>query len=763
MTKIHSAAVLGAGTMGSQIAAHLANAGIPVLLLDLDRQTAAAGLNKAKKLTPSPFFTHQVETLISIGGFETDLARLRQVDWIIEAIVEQIDVKRELLAKVETHRSPTTIVSSNTSGISLTSLAENRSNAFRQHWLGTHFFNPPRYLHLLELIPTVDTKTSVIDRISDFASHALGKGIVIAKDTPSFIANRIGIYDVTRILNFFVKGEFTIEEIDAMTGSIMGRTKSATFRTLDIVGIDVLADVALDLTTRLNTEDERLKFKLPLIVEQMVQRGWIGQKSGQGFYKKEIDHEIRKILTLDPSTMLYRKHKTPNLAPLEATKSIDDFRERLRVLFLGNDLVGKFIRATLGQTLLYAANISNEISYSINDIDRAMRWGFGWHLGPFELWDTIGVESILESCDIKETPELIRDLKQTNRIRKFRPGILPPAQPDLQILRRKKEEQPLVKRNDSANLVDLGDGVLAVEFHSKMNTIGQDAIEMLSLGIAEAELNFEALVVGNDDSNFCTGANLTIILTEAQNRHWKEIDLMIKAFQSVVASLRHTTVPVIVSPSGFTLGGGCELSLHGDRLQSASETYMGLVEVKVGLIPAGGGTKELLIRNTSRIPAGAKEPFPYIKHAFELISFAKVSTSALHAKELGFLNDVDGITMNRERLMSDAKLTALELAKKGYQPPQSLHNIKVEGDGVRSALELGIHLAFRAGYISEHDVLIGRKIAKILAGGDLPHSTHVSDQYLLDLEREAFLSLCGETKTQERIAYTLKTGKTLRN
>ena len=771
MTNIHSAAVLGAGTMGSQIAAHLANAGVAVLLLDLDTKTAAAGLKRAQQLRPDPFFARQALDRISLGGFDTDLPKVSTSDWIIEAVVERLDIKQELMARVEPHRGTRAIVSSNTSGIPLASIAEGRSDEFRSHWLGTHFFNPPRYLHLLEVIPTEATQQSVVDLIGRFADHALGKGVVIAKDTPSFIANRIGLYGVMRALELLATGDFTIEEIDAISGPAIGRPKSATFRTTDIAGIDVLAHVARDLSQRLEKEDEQRQFTIPPLVEELLERRWLGEKVGQGFYKKERTPQGSRILTLDPSTMDYRERQSPQLASLDASKSTEDLQERLRSLFLGTDRVGDFLRATLGRTLLYAAEVTPGIAHSVDDVDRAMRWGYGWELGPFEMWDAIGVETILEACAVKESPPLVRDLAAiapagppgARTVKRFRPSLVPPAGPDLQVLRCAKEQRAPVRQNAGASLVDLGDGVLAVEFHSKMNSIGADTVEMLRLGVAEAELNFDALVVGNDAPAFSAGANLLLVLLEAQEENWDEIDLMVRTFQSTVIDLRYSGVPTIVAPAGLTLGGGCEVALHGDRVQAAAETYMGLVEVGVGLVPAGGGTKELLVRNMDRMPTRSVDPLPYVRQAFELIGLAQVSTSAPDAKRLGLLRDVDGFTMNRERLMSDAKTRALALARAGYQPPQPRHDIPVEGDGVRASLELGIHLAWRAGQINDHDALIGRKLASILAGGRLPHPTRVTEQYLLDLEREAFLSLCGEAKTQERMAYTLKTGKTLRN
>ena len=752
MTYIRSAAVLGAGTMGAQIAAHLANAGVPVLLLDLDSQTAAAGLKRTRKLKPDPFFTPDAAQLITTGGFDSDLPRLAGCDWIIEAVVERLDVKQALLARVEPHRGTDAVVSSNTSGIPIADIAEGRSPAFRRHWLGTHFFNPPRYLPLLEVIPTADTGAEVVDRIARFGDLALGKGVVVARDTPGFIANRIGMYGAARALELLADRQFTVEEVDALSGPLIGRAKSATFRTMDIAGLDILAHVAGDLSRRLEGQPERDAFRLPALVDTLIERGWIGEKTGQGFYRKERTPKGSQILTLDPPSLTYRARQAPQLPAVDAARAIDDLPARIRALLRDRGRAGAFTRATLGRTLVYAAQTAPAIAHSPADVDRAMRWGFGWELGPFELWEAIGPEVVLESCGLSEPPEAIRDLDTVRQARG----------PELRILRAARAERPPVRRNAGASLVDLGDGVLAVEFHSKMNAIGGDIVDMLQLGVREAERGYDALVIGNDAAAFSAGANLMLVLLEAQEENWDEIDLMVRAFQSAVIGLRSAGIPVVVAPAGLTLGGGCEIVLHGDQVQAAAETYMGQVEAGVGLIPAGGGTKELLSRAMDRLQAGASDPLPLVQHVFELIGFAKVSTSAADARRLGLLRDTDGVTMNRERLLADAKARALALARGGYHPPAK-RPIPVGGDGVRAALELGVHLARRGRWISDHDALIGRKLAHILAGGAVPHATAVSEQYLLDLEREAFLSLCGEARTQQRMAHTLKTGKTLRN
>jgi 3-hydroxyacyl-CoA dehydrogenase len=759
---IATAAVLGAGTMGAQIAAHLANAGVSTLLLDLTPEVAREGLARARRLRPDPFFTPDTHELVRTAGFEEGLADAARTDWVVEAIVERLDAKRLLFERLESVRRPETIVSSNTSGIPIAALAECRSAEFRRHFLGTHFFNPPRYLRLLELIPTPATDTGVRERLARFADRRLGKGVVVAKDAPNFIANRIGLYGVARILQTLAEGRYSIEEIDAITGPAIGRPKSATFRTMDIAGIDVLAHVARNLAERLEEDQERQAFALPPFVEALVNRGWVGEKAGQGFYKKERGPEGAEILTLDPASMTYRAARKPSLTALDAGRSIEDPGARVKSLFCGQDRVGAFLRETLGSTLVYTARVAPDIAHSIDDIDRAMRWGFGWDLGPFELWDALGVRTVLDACPGTPVPSLVADLQAKGRTR-FRDGLVPAAGPGLHILRSAREQSGVVRSNPGASLVDLGDGVLAVEFHSKMNAIGADTIQMLNAGVQEAAKNFVALVVGTEAPQFSAGANLMLLLLEAQEENWDEIDLMVRAFQSATLGLRYADVPVVVAPAGLALGGGCEIVLHADRVQAAAESYIGLVELGVGLVPAGGGTKEMLLRAVEATMPGSYDALPYIQRAFETIGFGKVSTSGPDARRLGFLRDRDGITMNRDRLFADAKAVALERVREGYQRPVPPPSIGVGGDAVLSPLKLGIHLAWRAGRISEYDAHLGRKLAWILAGGSLPQPTRVSEQYLLDLEREAFLSLCGERQTQERIQYTLKTGKILKN
>ncbi len=767
---IRSVAVLGAGVMGAQIAAHVANAGVPAVLLDVTSEAAAEGLKRARALKPDPFFTPDTWKLVTTASFDHGLTRLADADWIIEAIVERLDVKQALLARVDQARRPGSIVSSNTSGIPIQALAEGRSDDFRRHWLGTHFFNPPRYLHLLEIIPTAETSRDVIEEVTAFADHHLGKGVVSAKDSPNFIGNHLALAGVVPLLSLIASGEYTIEEIDAMTGPAIGRPKSATFRTLDLAGIDILVHVIRNLHERLPDESARSRFVLPAFVEQMVAKGLVGEKAGQGFYKriKGAGGES-EILTLDHETLEYRPRKQVKLPSLDAANAIADTGERIRTLFNGTDRVGRFLRSTLPPALVYAAGVTPEIANSPDDVDRVMRWGFGWELGPFETADAIGIDRVIDATREADAglldngvPPIWRSLLESGRTR-LRDGEVPPAAADLQILRAASDRSKVVKKNPGASLVDLGDGVLAVEFHSKMNAIGGDTIQMLQAGVREAERNFAALVVGNEAPHFSAGANLMLVLLEAQEENWDELDLMVRTFQQTTMALRYAGVPVIVAPAGMTLGGGCEIALHADRVQIAGETYLGLVEVGVGLIPAGGGTKEMVARAVEQMLPGASDLLPPVQRAFETIGFARMSASGPDAIRLGYLRPVDAVTMNRDRLLSDAKARALERVREGYTAPARRTAIAVGGESVAATLKLGVHLAWRAGRISDHDKLIGRKLATIMTGGNLPHAALVSEQHLLDLEREAFLSLLAEPKTRERIQHTLKTGKPLRN
>jgi len=800
MMRVERAAVLGAGTMGAQIAAHLANAGVPTLLLDITpreltpeeqkkgltlddpkvrRRIAQSGLEAAVKAKPAAFFVPELASLVTAGNFDDDLARIKDCDLIIEAVVENLDIKRSLFERVEKHRRAGSIVASNTSGIPIHLLAEGRSDDFKQHFLGVHFFNPPRYLHLVEIIRTEWTKPEVSCFLYGFLNQRLGKGVVPAKDRPNFIANRIGTFGALFTIKTMLDDGYSIEEVDKMTGPAVGRPKSATFRTFDIVGLDVFTHVIKNLHEALPEDEEREMFVVPEVLATMVQRGLLGNKTKAGFYKKQGDK--REIWALDTATLDYRPLEKVKLPSLEMAKNIEDLPERIKALTWGKDRAGAFLWKTLAKTLTYAAKRIPEIADNVVEVDRAMRWGFGWELGPFEVWDAIGVEKSVsrmkeEGMSVPANVEQMLASGATSFYKKdngqqsyfdFASGKYVPLadQPGVLILKSIKDRTGVIKKNAGASLLDIGDGVACLEFHSKMNAIGGDTLQMLKFALGEVEKNFAGLVVGNQGANFCVGANIMLMLMEAQEENWDELDMMARVFQNSTMSLRYSPKPVVVAPFQMVFGGGCEMVLHADRVRAAAETYIGLVEVGVGIIPAGGGTKEMLLRVMDSIPHGVDDadPFPFVKRAFETIALAKVATSAEEARSLGFLSADDTISMNGDRLIADAKKEVLALAASGYVAPQQRKDILALGAPALATLKLGIHQMKRAGYISDHDAEIGTQLARILTGGDLNHPTRVSEQYLLDLEREAFLSLVGMRKTQERIAHMLKTGKPLRN
>ncbi|MGH9968014.1 MAG: 3-hydroxyacyl-CoA dehydrogenase/enoyl-CoA hydratase family protein [Pyrinomonadaceae bacterium] len=801
--RIEKAAVLGAGTMGAQIAAHLANAGVPTLLLDIPpreltdaeqakgikldstdvkNRIARAGFETAKKAKPAAFFTPDAASLVEVGNFDDDLAKLKHCDLIIEAVVENLDIKRQLYERVEEHRRPGSIVASNTSGIPIRLLAEGRSDDFRAHFLGVHFFNPPRYLHLVELIRTEWTRPEVSCFMFGFLDQRLGKGVVPAKDRPNFIANRIGTFGALHTIKTMIEDGYSTEEVDKLTGPAVGRPKTATFRTFDLVGLDVFSHVIKNLYEALPDDDEREMFVAPEFLTGMVERGILGNKTKGGFYKKQKgEGDKQEIWTLDTASLEYRPSQKVNLPALEMARNIEDTAERIKALVWSKDRAGAFLWKTLSRTLRYAAARIPEIADTVVEVDRAMRWGFNWELGPFEVWDAIGVEKAVarmkeEGQSVPANVPAMLDAGATSFYKKenaqhfyydFASGqYVPLAElPGIITLKSVKDRTGVIKKNSGASLIDLGDGVACLEFHSKMNAIGGDTLQMVKQALSEVEKNFVGLVVGNQGQNFCVGANLMLMLMEAQEENWEELDMMVRVFQNSTMSLRYSPKPVVVAPFGMVFGGGCEMAVHADRVRAAAETYIGLVEVGVGIIPAGGGTKEMLVRALDAIPKGADDadPFPFIKRAFETIALAKVATSAEEARGYGFLSAEDTVSMNSDRLIADAKQEVLALAATGYVQPQQRTDIKALGLPALATLRLGIHQMKRGGYISDHDALIGEKLARILTGGDLNHPTMVSEQYVLDLEREAFLSLVGQRKTQERIAHMLKTGKPLRN
>jgi 3-hydroxyacyl-CoA dehydrogenase len=646
------------------------------------------------------------------------------------------------------------VLSSNTSGIPIATLAAGRSDGFRRRWLGTHFFNPPRYLQLVELVVTPDTDPEVAAGLRTFLDRGLGKGVVQAKDRPGFIANRIGLFSAARTLDLVAAGTYSIEEADALGGPLIGRPKSATFRTADLAGLDIMARVAADLADRLG--EAGCAFVLPPVVARMIEAGRLGDKTGGGFYRRASTEAGAQILTLDLSDLTYRPRQPPALPALEAYRAIPALEDRLRALFTARDRAGQFVRETLGATLIYAATIADEIAESPDDVDRAMRWGFGWALGPFEIWDAVGLEAVLAACGATTPPALIADRLARGEAR-VRPTPLGPPTPD--IVRFRPVGVRLVETNSGASLLDLGDGVLGLEIHSKMNAIGGDLLQLIHAAIARARTEFEAIVIGSDADLFSAGANLALLLLEAQDGNWDDVDDMVRAFQTATLAIRNAPVPIVAAPRGLCLGGGCEICLHATRVQAGVELYMGLVETSVGLVPAGGGSTEALVRALAR---GALDQATAIQNAFEHMALARVSSSARDAVRLGYLRSSDGQTMNRNRVLADACSLARHLATTAdARPPEA--PVPVGGPDLFARLSLGVHLAERAGRASAHDALVGRKLAWILTGGDIPRAATVSASSLRDLEREAFLSLCGEEKTRARIAHTLKTGKPLRN
>jgi len=806
MKRINKVAVLGAGTMGARIAAHFANAGVPSLLLDIvppdadgpaRNKIAAAGLDGAKKSKPAAFFESSLSRLVTIGNFDDDLKKLADVDWIIEAVIENLEIKRSLLKKVEAIRKPGAIVTTNTSGLPVAKIAEGFSDDFRRSWFGTHFFNPPRYMRLLELIPTPEADRALINAVAHFCDAQLGKGVVFAKDTPNFIGNRIGTFSVLNVMRLMQELDLSIEEVDALTGQAVGWPRSATFRTIDLVGLDILGHVVGNMTQ--NVRDERSELKIPDFFRQMVDRKWLGDKTKGGFYKKAKsgDGKDDLRLALDWKTLEYRPQQKPKFAALEMAKNVEETVPRLRML-LGldggaqkPDKAGTFLWTSLSDLWTYSANRIPEISDSIVEIDRAMRMGFAWELGPFELWDAAGVEPTVARMKKEGHPvaanvekllasgkkswyaddakaasgKLYFDLATGN----WQPVTVPEGVWSVEVA---KKSNGVVKTNSGASLIDLGDGVGCIQFHSKMNALGADIISLIlqTLKPGAAGDNFDAFVITNDAQNFSVGANLMLLLMSIQEEEWDEVDMAIRQFQGMTQAIKFSPKPVVSAPFGLTLGGGCEISLHAAARQPHAELYMGLVEVGVGLLPGGGGCKEMLLRavdSASSIRPDARgdsvELMEAMKKTFETIATAKVATSAYEARGLGFLSSSDRITMNRERVLSDAKARALELVKAGYEPPVMRTDIPAPGENIFATLKLGAYMMRQSEFISDHEQKLATKIAEVICGGNVTPGMPISEQYVLDLEREAFKSLCGEKKTQERIQYTLKTGKTLRN
>ncbi|WP_253278944.1 3-hydroxyacyl-CoA dehydrogenase/enoyl-CoA hydratase family protein [Psychrobacillus sp. FJAT-21963] len=779
--------------MGSGIAAHLANIGVPTLLLDIvpnevNKEEEAKGwslehpavrnrfaqtaLQKLLKQKPAPLTSTKNLQLITAGNLEDDLEKLKDVDWIIEVVVENLEVKKNLYEKIDAVRKTGTIVSSNTSGISINAMVDGRSEDFGKHFLGTHFFNPPRYLKLLEVIPAKTTDTEVVDFMKQFGEDILGKGVVLAKDTPNFIANRIGTYGLLVSLREMQARGYSVGEVDSVTGPLIGRPKSATFRTLDVVGLDTFAHVAKNVYDQTTGEEQKV-FEIPVFMQKMLENKWLGAKTGQGFFLKEG----KEIKELNPETLEYEAMKKLKTPSMEMAKQQKGLAAKVKTLTYAKDRTGELLWSILSPTLIYSAQLHGEIADDIVSIDDAMKWGFGWQQGPFEIWDAIGVKDSVEKMKAEghDIPSFVQSLldkglesfyKEDNGDLFYFDGTEYKAVPlsDKVInLKSYKKKHGVIKSNSGASLIDLGDGIALLEFHSKSNSIGLDILQMINFAIDEVEKNFKGLVIGNQGKNFSVGANLGMILMEAQDDNIFELDFVVRQFQNAMMKIKYSTKPVVVAPFGMTLGGGAEATLPAAHIQASSETYMGLVEAGVGLIPGGGGNKELYLKHLRGVPNGVQIDYLNVaSKVFETIAMAKVSTSGEEARENNFLSFADGISVNPDHLIYDAKQAALALADAGYKAPIR-EQVPVSGSPGYAALLLGAEGMFLSGYISEHDMKIAKKLAYVIAGGEVPYGTLVDEQYLLNLEREAFLSLVADPKSQARMQHMLVKGKPLRN
>ncbi len=797
---IKKVAVVGSGIMGSGIACHFANIGVQVLLLDivpreLNDNEKAKGLSlddklvrnrivnsslaNALKSNPSPIYHKKFASRITTGNLEDDISRISEADWIIEVVVERLDIKRQVFSRIEEYRKPGTLVTSNTSGIPISFMNEGRSADFQEYFCGTHFFNPPRYLKLFEIIPGPNTKPEVIDFLNEYGDKFLGKTPVIAKDTPAFIGNRIGIFSIQSLFHMVKDMGLTVEEVDKLTGPVIGRPKSATFRTVDVVGLDTLVHVANGIYENCKKDERHQLFELPGFIQKLVENNWLGSKSGQGFYKKVKGKDGKsEILTLDLNSMDYRSKKRASFATLELTKSIENVIDRFPVLISGKDKASEFYRKSFGSLFAYVSNRIPEIADDLYKIDDAMKAGFGWEHGPFQIWDAIGLDKGLEMIEAEgqQAASWVSQLKEAghNSFYSVKEGATyfydigqsamekVPGQDAFIILDNIRGSKEVFK-NKGVVIEDLGDGVLNVEFRSKMNTIDGDVLAGLNKGIDLAEKDFQALVVGNQAANFSVGANIGMIFMMAVEQEYDELNMAVKMFQDTMMRMRYSSIPTISAPHGMCLGGGCELSLHADKVVAASETYIGLVEFGVGVIPGGGGSKEMSLRASDSFRKNDVE-LNVLQEYFLTIGMAKVSTSAYEAYDLGILQKgKDVIVVNKDRQLATAKAYAKIMAETGYSQPIPRTDVKVLGKQALGMFLVGTDSMEAAHYISEHDKKIADKLAYVMAGGDLSEASYVSEQYLLDIEREAFLSLCTERKTLERIQHMLKTGKPLRN
>ena len=797
---IRKVAIIGSGVMGSRIACHFANIGCEVELLDIV-PSELNGPEKKKEVSidsdqfknrivnealisslnsnPSPIYRKSFASRIRTGNLTDDLARVKDCDWIIEVVIERLDIKQQVFENIEKHRTPGTLITTNTSGIPINLMLEGRSNDFKRHFCGSHFFNPPRYLQLLEIIPSEETDSEVIDFLMDYGQRFLGKKTVFCKDTPAFIANRVGVYSIMSLFHAVEEMGLTVEEVDKLSGPILGRPKSATFRTCDVVGLDTLVHVANGLEDNCPDDEEKELFKLPDYISKMVENGWLGSKTNQGFYKKVKDENGKsEILTLDLNTLEYRKKARVKFPTLDMAKPIDDLKTRTKMLFMGMDKAGEFYRKLFGGLFAYVSNRLPEITDDLYKIDDALKAGFGWELGPFETWDILGLDQGLKMIDgqNKKAAAWVSEMKETGikSFYKTEKGVkyfydvsskayipIPGGEEivSLEVLRSENK----VWGNSDTTIVDIGDGILNLEFHTKMNTIGGGVIEGIQKALILAETEYKGLVISNTGQNFSAGANVGMIFMMAIEQDYDELNFAIKTFQETMMRVRYSNIPVVVAPHNMALGGGCEISLHADKVVAHAELYMGLVEFGVGLIPGGGGAKEFAKRLSDEYLAGDIK-INRMRERFLTIGQAKVSTSAYEAFDLGYLREgIDEIVVSREYQLTRAKESCLKMANKGYVAPKREKNITLMGQEGLGIVYVGANTMFSGNYMSEHDLLISEKLGFVLCGGDLSQNETVSEQYVLDLERKAFLELCQEKKTLERLESIVKKGKILRN
>lgn len=802
---IYHVVVIGAGTMGAGIAAHLANAGVRVTLLDVIPRELTAdeakkgysladpvvrnrivreGLDRALKSRPASFFTPEHAAWITTGNLEDDFEAVGEADWVIEVVVENLKIKQQLMARIDEVRKPGAIVSTNTSGIPISSIAEGRSQSFCQHFLGTHFFNPPRYLKLLEVIPTKATLTEVVEAVSRFCEQRLGKGIVPAKDTPNFIANRLAFGSAAFALDYILKNNYTVDEVDAITGPAIGNPKTATFRLIDLVGVDVWDHVGKNLAPAIPHDQHALQYleSAPVnhLIEALVGRGSLGVKSKEGFYKEVRTESGKEFWSLNLSTLEYEPSQKVRMDSLGKIKDKEKLADKLQILLSADDRAGQLVRALTYQSLAYASERIPEVADTPKPIDDAMRWGFGREAGPFETWDMLGVPETVEAmraAGFAADPWVDEMLAQgCASFYQYRDGIKTgvfnpslgayepiPRKPGMVVLSELKAAGKVLKKNPGASLYDLGDGVAGLEFRTKMGTLDLDIFEMIQFALDLTAADYEGLVIGNEAENFSAGANLFLVVMSAQSGQWEQLEALVKRMQDILMQVRYFPKPVIVAPAGLALGGGAEVTMSASRVVAAAELYAGLVEIGAGVIPAGGGTKETMRRLINpAMRTKNVEPLPFLQRAFEQIGMAKVAASAEEARQMGILSPTDRVVMNREALLSEAKKEVLHLRSIGYQPPLP-EKIYAAGRDALAAMQVGIYMMKEGGYITEYEAFIAGKLAGVLTGGDLSSPTWVDEQYILDLEREAFLSLCGEEKSQQRMWNLLQTGKPLRN